>query len=257
MEGMDEMKHHFHKKHGQDEGKVAQEGASAQAAETEAKASAGDEEAAPSEARDAGTEGTDAGGAAEETKEVASEAEEGEEAAPSEAEVLKGRLLRLQADFENFKKRQLRERQEWIASASAEVLKELLPVLDNFERGIQSASGKPENAALLEGFSLVFGQLKGVLAKAGAEEIPTEGKAFDPTLHEAITSMPSAEVPEGQILVVTRRGYTLGGKVLRAAQVGVSSGAPEGAAEGAAAAAVAAEAPAAAAEGEEGKTSAE
>lgn len=147
-----------------------------------------------------------------------------EEPAPSEADVLKDRLLRLQADFDNYKKRQLRERQDWIASANADILRELLPVLDNFERGLQSATATPENQAIVEGFSMIFDQLKALLGKFDVAEVPTDGQPFDPAVHEAITTMPSADIPEGHIVTAARRGYTLAGKLLRAAQVVVSSG---------------------------------
>ena len=147
-----------------------------------------------------------------------------EEPAPSEADILKDRLLRLQADFDNYKKRQLRERQDWIASANADILRELLPVLDNFERGLQSATATPENQAIVEGFSMIFDQLKALLGKFDVAEVPTDGQPFDPTVHEAITTMPSADIPEGHIVTAARRGYTLAGKLLRAAQVVVSSG---------------------------------
>ncbi len=147
-----------------------------------------------------------------------------EEPAPSEADVLKDRLLRLQADFDNYKKRQLRERQDWIASANADILRELLPVLDNFERGLQSATATPENHAIVEGFSMIFDQLKALLGKFDVAEVPTDGQPFDPAVHEAITTMPSADIPEGHIVTAARRGYTLAGKLLRAAQVVVSSG---------------------------------
>lgn len=147
-----------------------------------------------------------------------------EEPAPSEADILKDRLLRLQADFDNYKKRQLRERQDWIASANADILRELLPVLDNFERGLQSATATPENQAIVEGFSMIFGQLKALLGKFDVAEVPTDGQPFDPAVHEAITTMPSADIPEGHIVTAARRGYTLAGKLLRAAQVVVSSG---------------------------------
>ncbi len=146
------------------------------------------------------------------------------EAPPSPEEILKDRLLRLQADFDNYKKRQLRERQDWIASANADILRELLPVLDNFERGLQSATATPENQAIVEGFSMIFDQLKALLGKFDVAEVPTDGQPFDPAVHEAITTMPSADIPEGHIVTAARRGYTLAGKLLRAAQVVVSSG---------------------------------
>ena len=144
--------------------------------------------------------------------------------APAPEDVLKDRLLRLQADFDNYKKRQARERQDWIAGAAKDVVAELLPVLDNFERGLQSAGADSANKALLDGFTMIYTQLRNALQKAGLAEIPAEGLAFDTAVHDAVTTMPSADVPEGHVAAVARRGYTLNGKLLRPAQVVVSSG---------------------------------
>ena len=148
------------------------------------------------------------------------------EPVPSPEEILNDRLLRLQADFDNYRKRIDRERKDWAVYANEKLLKDLLPALDNFELGL--ANGVKANApdALIEGLRLVQRQLEGALEKSGVTPIDAEGQPFDPNLHEAITHMPSADVPEGTVLAQTRRGYRMGDKLLRAAQVVVSSGSP-------------------------------
>ena len=143
---------------------------------------------------------------------------------PSPEEVLKDRLLRLQADFENYRKRMDREKKDWIAFASEKLVLELLPVLDHFELGLANSAKNGAPAAVLEGFQLVCNQFRAALEKAGVQAIDAEGAAFDPHVHEAITHLPSDDVPEGHVVVQTRRGYKLGDKLLRAAQVVVSSG---------------------------------
>lgn len=141
---------------------------------------------------------------------------------PDPVSLLQNRLLRLQADFDNFRKRTVREKQDWIALAGKDILSDLLPVLDNFERGLSAAADTPP--AVLDGFSQIHAQLLAVLKKAGAEPIETDGLPFDPSLHEAISRLPSPTLPEGAILACTRRGWLLGGKLLRPAQVVVSAG---------------------------------
>ncbi len=149
-----------------------------------------------------------------------------EDAAPSPEDALRDQLLRLQADFDNYRKRIDRERKDWAVYANEKLLKDLLPALDNFELGL--ANGVKANApeALLEGLRLVKSQLEGALAKSGVTPIDAEGLPFDPNLHDAITHMPSPDVPEGTVLAQTRRGYRMGDKLLRPAQVVVSSGSP-------------------------------
>ena len=143
---------------------------------------------------------------------------------PSPEEVLKDRVLRLQADFENYRKRMDREKKDWIAFASEKLVLELLPVLDHFELGLADSAKNGAPAPIQEGFQLVCNQFRAALEKAGVQAIDAEGAAFDPNLHEAITHMPSPSVPEGHVVAQTRRGYKLGDKLLRAAQVVVSSG---------------------------------
>ena len=163
---------------------------------------------------------------AETAAETATAEAPAEEAAPTAEEVLRDQLLRLQADFDNYRKRIDRERKDWAVYANEKLLKDLLPALDNFDLGL--ANGIKANApeALLEGLRLVKGQLEGALSKSGVTPIDAEGQPFDPNLHEAITHMPSPDVPEGTVLAQTRRGYKMGDKLLRPAQVVVSSGAP-------------------------------
>jgi len=143
---------------------------------------------------------------------------------PSPEEVLQDRLLRLQADFENYRKRMDREKKDWIAFASEKLVLEILPVLDSFELGLSNSAKEGAPVAFTEGFQLVCNQLRSVLEKAGVQAIHAEGAVFDPNLHEAITHLPSDTVPEGNVIAQTRRGYKLVDKLLRAAQVVVSSG---------------------------------
>lgn len=177
--------------------------------------------AAPGDATDGAPEAPEAPPADSEAPET--EAPAAEEA-PSAEDVLRDRLLRLQADFDNYRKRVDRERKDWAVYANEKLLKDLLPALDNFDLGL--ANGIKANApeALLEGLRLVKGQLESALAKSGVTPIDAEGQPFDPNLHEAITHMPSPDVPEGTVLAQTRRGYMMGDKLLRPAQVVVSSG---------------------------------
>ena len=143
---------------------------------------------------------------------------------PSPEAVLQDRLLRLQADFENYRKRMDREKKDWIAFANEKLVLELLPVLDHFELGLADGAKNGAPAAFVEGFQLICNQLRAALEKAGVQAIDAEGAAFDPHVHEAITHLPSDDVPADHVVAQTRRGYKLGDKLLRAAQVVVSSG---------------------------------
>lgn len=151
-------------------------------------------------------------------------------AEPREIEVLKDRLLRLQADFDNFRKRSARERSEWQAFATEQLVLEILPVVDHFELGLSTAEKHNADPAVLNGFKLVYDQLVGVLKKQGVTFLTAvPGTPFDPHQHEAISHVPSEEHPEDVIIAETRRGYKLGDKLIRPLQVVVSSGSPESA----------------------------
>lgn len=141
-----------------------------------------------------------------------------------EEEALEHRLLRLQADFDNYRKRTLRERMEWGDRAVESLVQEMLTVLDHYEIGLKVAEKHHTDKAVLDGFRLVYDQLLSVLGKVGLTPIDAEGALFDHNEHEALTHMPSEEHPADQVIAQTRRGYRLGHKLLRAAQVVVSSG---------------------------------
>ena len=148
----------------------------------------------------------------------------GDDAARAEAAALKERLLRLQADFDNFRKRSLRERSEWAQTAGESIVRDLLPVLDHFELGLKTAEERPTDPAVRDGFKLVHEQLMGVLKKAGLAAVDAHESAFDPHLHEAVAHVPSNEHAADEIVAQTRRGWKLGEKLLRPVQVVVSSG---------------------------------
>lgn len=136
------------------------------------------------------------------------------------------RLLRLQADFDNFKKRTIRERNETYRRANEDIMEELLPVMDHMELALDAAAQHDADEAIVEGFRLVSEQLRSALARFGLTPIDAADAEFDPNLHEAISHLPSSDVPENHVMAMTRGGYKLGDMLLRAAQVVVSSGDP-------------------------------
>ncbi len=143
---------------------------------------------------------------------------------PPELEQVKDRLLRLQADFDNYRRRSLREKSEWSVTANESLIRELLPVVDHFELGLKTAQERPTEDAVRDGFRLVHEQLMGVLKRAGLQAVDVHEASFDPHLHEAVAQVPSAEQPVDAIVAQTRRGWKLGDKLLRPVQVILSSG---------------------------------
>jgi molecular chaperone GrpE len=146
-----------------------------------------------------------------------------EEEVEEQQEVADDRLLRLAADFENYKKRAARERDEYVKHANERLVKELLPVLDDLERALVAAA-EHEEAALEEGVRLVHRSLASVLERQGLKSISTEGQ-FDPHVHEALLSQPS-EADEGSVIDVVQKGYTLGDRVVRPARVVIAAAPP-------------------------------
>lgn len=132
--------------------------------------------------------------------------------------------LRTQADFENYKKRAARERDEAIKYANNSLLERLIAIVDNFELGLSAAREKSEQSPIYSGMNMVLRQLTDFLADNGLQPVDAVGKKFDPNLHEAIGHEPSDEVPEGHVIRQTRRGYRLKDRLLRPAAVVVSSG---------------------------------
>lgn len=140
---------------------------------------------------------------------------------------MQDQLLRLRADFENFRKRTRREKEEWTVRSLENICSDLLSVLDSFELGLKNAASLGLAEDILKGFSLVQGQLLSILGKYELTALDAENARFDPNLHEAIAHVPSPEVPAEHVVAMTRRGYKLGERLLRPCQVVVSQGAQE------------------------------
>jgi len=154
------------------------------------------------------------------------DAEQGAVSPSVELDALRDRLLRLQADFDNFRKRTSRERDEVVRRANENIMAELIAVLDNLDFGLQHASEQEGGEAFSEGLKIIAAQLHEVLKRFGLQPVDAEGQPFDPQVHEAISHIPSDEHEEGRVIVQTRKGYKLGDKLLRPALVVVSSGSP-------------------------------
>ena len=137
------------------------------------------------------------------------------------------RLLRTTADFDNFRKRATREKQEAIKFANENLVTKLLPVLDSFEMAMAAAQNTPAPGAqtlqsLQDGVNMVHQQLKTVLAESGLETIEAAGQPFDPNLHEAVSQVDNPDLPEGTVAQQLRKGYRLRERLLRPATVIVS-----------------------------------
>ncbi|MDA0348007.1 MAG: nucleotide exchange factor GrpE [Verrucomicrobia bacterium] len=141
-----------------------------------------------------------------------------------EKEDLYEKVLRAAADFENFRKRTIREKEELRKFALSGLIEDLLPALDNLELGLMSADNHPEAKAISEGFRMVAQQLGSILQSNGLECVDPVGEVFDPNFHESVAFQPSDEVEDHKIIQVVRKGYSLNGRILRAANVIVSSG---------------------------------
>ncbi len=132
----------------------------------------------------------------------------------------KKEYLFLMAEFDNFRKRNLKERSELIKNAGESVLKGLLPIVDDFERGIDAARNSDDSEAIREGMELIYNKLVKYLEKNGVKAIESTGSDFDPELHEAIAMVPvEDESMKGKIIDTPTKGYTINDKVLRHAKV--------------------------------------
>ena len=132
--------------------------------------------------------------------------------------------MRSQADFENYKKRCAREKEEAIKYANKSLLEKLVSIVDHFELGLEAARGEGEKSGIYSGMSLVLKQLQDFLAENGLQPIEAVGQRFDPNLHEAIAHEPSNEIAEGTVIRQTRRGYRFKERLLRPSAVVVSKG---------------------------------
>ena len=131
---------------------------------------------------------------------------------------LNDRLLRTLAEYDNYRKRSVREKEQAYADSKAAVLTELLPVLDNFERAAAAAG---EYADYRKGVEMIFSQLQAAFAKLGVESFGAAGDAFDPNVHNAVMHTEDADAPENSVAQVFSKGYRLGDRVLRPATVQV------------------------------------
>lgn len=141
----------------------------------------------------------------------------------AKAEECFNQLQRLQADFDNYKKRTQKEKTEIIKYASERLIKDLLPVLDNFERAVEAAKVNPDFASFSQGVSMILRQLQDVLGKEGLRPMEAIGQPFDPNLHEAVHRVDSEEHSENIIVEELQKGYFLKEKVLRPGMVTVSN----------------------------------
>jgi molecular chaperone GrpE len=136
--------------------------------------------------------------------------------------------LRSVADLDNYRKRMAREKDDAIRYANAGFLERLIPIIDNFELGLQAAKAGGNQSAVLDGMSMVSKQLQDFLSSCGVETIDATGLHFDPNVHEAIAQEWSNEIPEGFVVRQLRKGYRLKDRLIRPANVVVSKGAPVG-----------------------------
>src|SRR5580698_4469559 len=137
-----------------------------------------------------------------------------------ERDTLIDRLARLQAEFENARKRTAREQQDFREYAMADAVKALLPILDSFERALQT--GSAERSEFRSGVELIYKQLQDALSKLGLRAIPAKGELFDPHLHEAIEMVDTTDAADHQILEELQRGYKLKDRLLRPSMVRVA-----------------------------------
>lgn len=157
------------------------------------------------------------------------ETESADEAGSAELEKLQAevlehqqRTLRVQADFDNFRRRTQKEKEDLGKYASSKLITELLPVIDNFERALQASEENPEFESFSKGVSMIFRQLESVLATEGLTAMKSVGEPFNPEYHQAIMQVESEEYEEGIVVEEVQKGYMLKDKVLRPAMVKVS-----------------------------------
>ena len=144
--------------------------------------------------------------------------------AQKQIDELNARMLRLTADYDNYRKRAQREKNDVRQYANQDLLEKLLPVLDNFETAITAV--KDADPSIRDGVQMIYDQLIGVLEAEGVESIDAMGKQFDPNLHEALSQEESTEVEEGKVMQQVQRGFRLNDRLVRAARVVVAK-APE------------------------------
>lgn len=165
----------------------------------------------------------------EESPEATGESPAGEaaiRALEAERDELKDLLLRKQAEFENFRKRTDRERAEFVQFALSDCVKEILNVLDSFELALRDTGTEEAVRSVHRGYELIYKQLVESLQRFGLEVVEATGRAFDPHVHQAVSTQPTSEVEEGMVVEELRKGYLLKGRLLRPAMVTVAAPPP-------------------------------
>jgi molecular chaperone GrpE len=125
------------------------------------------------------------------------------------------RYLRLSAEFDNYRKRTIKERYELVKTAGEDILNDLLPVIDDFDRAMNMMSASDSIDAIVEGTTLIYNKFKSILENRGLTEINPVGVEFDPDIHEAIAKIKGTDEQAGKIINVTQKGYTLNDKIIR------------------------------------------
>ncbi|HVJ56352.1 MAG TPA: nucleotide exchange factor GrpE [Terrimicrobiaceae bacterium] len=148
------------------------------------------------------------------------------EGVAAEVEKYKDAALRARADLDNYRKRVAREKEDAIRYANNSLLESLLPILDNFELGLEAAKSTPEATGIVQGLQMVRKQLEDFLRDQGVEIVIAEGNPFDPNLHDAVAHEPSQNVTEGTVIRQLRKGFKLKDRLIRPASVIVSKGPP-------------------------------
>jgi len=153
--------------------------------------------------------------------------EEETQETPSKEQEYYDRLIRVTADFDNYKKRILKEKQEFLKYSNERLIKEIIPVIDNIERAIESAQSSSEAKSIVDGLKLILNQLLKTLSREGVVVIESKGEKFDPLIHEAISQIPSKDYPPNTVIEEQLKAYLLNKKLIRAAKVIVSREMPE------------------------------
>ena len=143
-----------------------------------------------------------------------------EQSAEAKINELNDKYLRLYSEFDNYRKRTLKERSELIKTASEEVMKAILPVIDDLDRAVKANEMVEDAAAIKEGMGLIANKLKNITQQKGLQSFESKGLAFDPDVMEAITHIPApSEEEKGKVVDEVEKGYKLGDKVIRFAKV--------------------------------------
>lgn len=156
------------------------------------------------------------------SKEMLKELEVALQKSREEAQENYERLLRVSADFENYKKRVAREKSELIRYGNEELIREILPVLDNLERALEHVSGEGEKEGVMEGVEMTLTQVLQILQRFGVTPISAVGERFDPTKHEAVMEMATGDCTPGHVVSELEKGYLVNDRLLRPAKVVVA-----------------------------------